>query len=334
MKIIEPSFVYLSKEIYTPIQFIEKIGRTCYKSEDKITDDSASKFIDNLVKHGHLAMLEHYWIHIKIADYKSIIIGSISEYFGKRDYNPLKYMEIDEFEIEGVTYSIISAPLRVFIEMDKYDFIDADLSLKAIMYSMKEWGNSLFSEKEVYNKSLEEMVNIEFVDENFIFKNIYDWNFPKKKHITHTYCITCDRGISHELVRHRPCNFAQESTRYANYSKEKFGNEITVIRPFFFREKGNDIEKAQYNAWYESCYRAEEMYIYLVTELKAKPEEARSVLPNSLKTEIIITANELEWQHIINLRVRQITGKSHPQMFEVMYPIYEDLKNRSNGRII
>ncbi len=201
MRIIEPSY-----EILTPIseggikelQHIEKIGRVCYKSEDKITEDgeSAKKFVKMLIGRGHEAMIEH-----------------------------------------------------------------SSLSVKFIV----------------------------------------------------------DRGVSHELVRHRIASFAQESTRYCNYSKDKFGNEITVIKPCFFKE-GSDEDVA----WTDAMASAEHMYFELLN-LGATPQEARSVLPNSTKTEITITANYREWRAFFKLRTAKA---AHPQMQEVTRPLLKELKRK------
>jgi len=139
----------------------------------------------------------------------------------------------------------------------------------------------------------------------------------------------CDRGVSHELVRHRPCSFAQESTRYCNYQKGKFGGEISVIEPCYLRENKQDIK---YQLWREYCKQCEDGYFNMLN-MGCTPQEARAVLPNSLKTEIIMTANELEWQHIVDLRAKGVTGAPHPQMVETMTPWYEELKKLSEGRI-
>jgi thymidylate synthase (FAD) len=138
------------------------------------------------------------------------------------------------------------------------------------------------------------------------------------EHISVSVLIVCDRGITHEIVRHRLCSFSQESTRYANYSKEKFGNEITVIRPFFWDE--ND---EAYTEWFSSMIAAEKSYLRLL-DMGAQPQEARSVLPNSLKTEIIVTANLREWKHIFKLRCNKA---SHPQIRQIMLPLLNDFYN-------
>jgi thymidylate synthase (FAD) len=132
------------------------------------------------------------------------------------------------------------------------------------------------------------------------------------EHASMSVRFICDRGVTHELVRHRLCAFSQESTRYCNYSKNKFGSEITVIEPCFWRD-----DPGMLSAWREACERAERAYMDLLTA-GAKPEQARSVLPNSLKTEIVCTANLREWRHIFRLRTSE---RAHPQMREVMRPL-------------
>lgn len=142
------------------------------------------------------------------------------------------------------------------------------------------------------------------------------------EHAYITVKFICDRGISHELVRHRIASFAQESTRYCNYSKDKFGNEITVIKPYFL----NEYTEA-YQFWKNSCLTAEKNYFNLL-ELGLTPQEARLVLPNSLKTEVVVTMNIREWRHFFNLRASGKTGKPHPQMLELTIPLLNELKNR------
>lgn len=139
------------------------------------------------------------------------------------------------------------------------------------------------------------------------------------EHISITVRLICDRGVTHELVRHRLCSFSQESTRYANYSKDKFGSEITVIKPFFF-QKGSD----QYRLWEESMLASEKVYLELL-EKGAKAQEARSVLPTSLKTDIVVTANIREWIHIFKLRCSKA---SHPQMRQSMLPLLDHFYNK------
>ena len=134
-----------------------------------------------------------------------------------------------------------------------------------------------------------------------------------------TVRIICDRGVTHEIVRHRIASYSQESTRYCNYSKDKHGNQLTFIKPCFWDEE--DIE---YQIWLESMKVAESNYLQLIKK-KASPQQARSVLPNSLKTEIVVTMNLREWRHFFKLRT---SGKAHPQMQEIARPMLDEFKRR------
>lgn len=129
----------------------------------------------------------------------------------------------------------------------------------------------------------------------------------------------CDRGVSHELVRHRMASFAQESTRYCNYSQDKFGKEITLITPVAFARGSK-----AYDIWATACSFAEVSYFELLND-GASPQDARAVLPNSLKTEVVMTANYREWRHILELRCSE---KAHPEMRRLMLPLLEDLHGR------
>jgi len=131
------------------------------------------------------------------------------------------------------------------------------------------------------------------------------------EHASATFRIITDRGVSHEIVRHRLASYSQESTRYCNYGKGKFGGEITVVLPVWFDKEALTIEEAvQYQAWQEACIMAEDRYLLLL-KLGQSPQQARSVLPNSLKTEMVMTANFREWLHFFKLRT---SPKAHPQM--------------------
>lgn len=199
MKIINAGYKILttiSEGGIEELQHIEKIGRVCYKSEDKITSDgkSAKKFVKMIIDKGHEAMIEH-----------------------------------------------------------------SSLSVKFIV----------------------------------------------------------DRGVSHELVRHRIMSFAQESTRYCNYCEDKFNNEVTFIKPFFF-------DDTKYQRWLAAMADAKSAYLDLLNS-GATPQEARSVLPNSTKTEIILTTNYREWRHFFKLRT---SNTAHPQMREVTIPLLAELKEK------
>lgn len=151
-------------------------------------------------------------------------------------------------------------------------------------------------------------------------------HFAMLEHSMLSVSFISDRAFSHELVRHRMASFAQESQRYVNYSKEKFGNEITFINPCYF-SKHDDVFLNNYMMWTNAMQTAEEYYFALLKN-GATPQEARSVLPNSTKTEITITCNYREWREIFSLRVAGTTGKPSPQMLEVMVPLLKELQSK------
>ena len=129
--------------------------------------------------------------------------------------------------------------------------------------------------------------------------------------------IVCDRGVTHEIVRHRIASYSQESTRYCNYTKDKFGNELTFIKPCFWNE-----DSEEYKLWLNAMQIVENSYNEMI-ELGSKPQEARSILPNSLKTEIIVTMNLREWRHFFKLRT---SNRAHPQMQEVAKMLLKQFK--------
>jgi len=153
----------------------------------------------------------------------------------------------------------------------------------------------------------------------FVARIIASGHLSVIEHINLTIKFIIDRGVSHELVRHRLAAYSQESTRYANYSKNKFGNEITVIRPCFWEDSSQE-----FSFWKKSMEAAETAYLKLI-DMGARPEQARSVLPNSLKTEVVMTCNLREMRHVLNLRCSKA---AHPQIREVMCPLLEELHEK------
>jgi thymidylate synthase (FAD) len=138
------------------------------------------------------------------------------------------------------------------------------------------------------------------------------------EHYSFTVKFICDRGVSHEIVRHRMASYCQESTRYCNYSKDSFGNEITFIDPCFYKK--DDLRRCN---WLIACSSAEGRYFELLAD-GATPQEARAVLPHSLKTELIMTANLREWRHFLKLRCSKA---AHPQIREVANLLLAQLKD-------
>ena len=155
--------------------------------------------------------------------------------------------------------------------------------------------------------------------EAFVRKLIERGHESVLEHESITVRFVCDRGVSHEIVRHRIASFSQESTRYCNYSGGRFGYEITVIKPCFFKE-----ETGAYASWLSAMHLANIAYSDMLAE-GCTPQEARSVLPNSTKTEVVMTANLREWRHFLKLRTAKA---AHPQMRELTVPLLKELQER------
>lgn len=153
--------------------------------------------------------------------------------------------------------------------------------------------------------------------EPFIRRIINSGHESVIEHEKITIKVVCDRGVTHEIVRHRIASYSQESTRYCNYAKDKFGNELTFIKPFFWNDSS-----PEYQIWKHQMQMIEDSYIKMI-ELGASPEQARTILPNSLKTEIVITMNLREWRHFLKLRTSK---RAHPQMREISIPILKELQ--------
>ena len=172
--------------------------------------------------------------------------------------------------------------------------------------------------------------------EKFILGIIKSGHGSVIEHESITVRIICDRGVSHEIVRHRIASYSQESTRYCNYTKDKFSNQITYIdlASGFRYNLDDEIDSKKYEIWKEAIEKAEEYYFKMI-EAGAKPQEARSVLPNSVKTELVMTMNIRSWRNFFSLRS---SNRAHPQMREIsnmilrqfidQFPIFfEDLES-------
>lgn len=154
----------------------------------------------------------------------------------------------------------------------------------------------------------------------FIHKLINNGHEAMLEHSSLSVLFTVDRGVTHELVRHRIMSFAQESTRYCNYSGDKFGNEITVIRPCWLKDETDPA----YHSW-EEAMRLDEAKYFDLLEKGWVPQQARSVLPTSTKADITLTGNYREWRHFFKLRACGVTGAPHPQMLEVTIPLLREV---------
>lgn len=313
MNIVKPS----TEELFNsnPQKHIEFIARTCYKSEDKITEDSNKTMCKNLYKNKHWAMLEHFIFIYKInktINFKSNFVEILSAE---------KYIDVTEQIIINERRTILSFNARSLLDLIiKYK--DHEQILNDLI---------MLIEKIVYDYDCDEIFGNRF-------KKVDHDNFTKIDDVTiltpieqfihgwHSIKFICDRGISHEIVRHRPASFAQESTRYCNYSKDKYGKEITVIKPFYLNDGSNAStnEIAAYGVWEIAMRESEKAYFEMI-DLGYSAQEARIVLPTNLKTELIMTAKNYEWNHFFELRANK---PAHPQMKELVIPLLIDFTNR------
>lgn len=306
MKIIKPGYMIEERdELRGGLAIIEKAARTCYKTEDKITEDSAEKMVRNLRKRQHYAMLEHGDYIFRLMDYHILdhIVYALRRTMEDTGVVPmLAFTNIYE-------RPIISGNIRAWRE-----FIAT--SSAAVYYFTG-------AIDPVYTEDL--IPESERIDDPRVQQIRYDdlvGEVERRTHLRQTVRFTVDRGVSHEFVRHRVMSFAQESTRWCNYSGDRFGSEITVIEPCFL-EQGTEA----YNLWKRQCMSAEVGY-FTEMNIGLLPEEARAVLVNSTKTELVMTGTLGQWDHFFDMRARQTTGKAHPQAAEVAIPLMGEMATR------
>lgn len=320
MKIINPSVELINVNPEENIQkHIERIGRVCYKSEENITDESHKKFISNLYNRKHWAMLEHF---IFIAEIKHLSMF----YLLKNSH--LKYFDFTSHfdNKQGRVCHIISFSARAILDAINeglknphfdQDALEALVAIKKQMildYECYELLGSSIGEGSEFIHTIYDITEYDARNQY-----IHGWNSVK---------FICDRGVTHEIVRHRPASYAQESTRYCNYSKDKFGKEITVIKPCYLKDGSDDPnnEMVAWGVWKQSIENSEKSYFEML-DLGCTAQEARAVLPNSLKTEIVMTAKNYEWCHFLELRCDKA---AHPQMRELAIPLFELFVENNN----
>lgn len=278
MKLIESSVQIIEEK--DPYKMIELAGRTCYHSQDKITENSAKEFVDRMIKLGHGAMLEHGTIYLTIDGEDPNLSKIQSNPHTKVNLVPYEVLTEGNYTISYKAY--ITTNLRVLVENN----------LKELLCYQVE-----------PTEHHEKRITAKFI---------------------------CDRGVSHEFVRHRVFSFAQESTRYCDYSKDKFGNDITYIIPSWL-----DLPEGKYSNWDNdwcdvselkllypevdnlsdpaNCFlqsiKNAEYYYFMLINRGWKPQQARQVLPNATKTELVMTGFESDWEHFFELRC---SGAAHP----------------------
>ena len=284
---------------------IERCGRTCYQSFDKISEDSNEKFIKMILSRKHYAVLEHGQIIMKMK-------RDFSDWLRTIDIFGTPYLE----DTCTDDYYLVSGNVRAWIEF--FDNLRASKVPSNYYLSVE---NAFRSE---YPLLFGEPFDYQIADITWVHPN--DLNDEEFFTLYRpTVKIIVDRGFLAEITRHRLASFSVESTRYCNYSNDKFGNEITVIEPSFYVP-----ENARYVLWHNTCLNLEKAYFALL-DSGSTPQEARSILPNSLKTEIIMTADIKEWQHVFDLRCAEA---AHPQMREIMIPMSESFNTLLKNKFI
>lgn len=331
MKLIKPSFEIIEQQpglegIYKQI---ERAGRTCYRSESKITEDSAKGFVDRMVKSGHGAMLEHGTVYLRI-------VQCISPYYKQF---------LSEYNLKE---SDLSIPNSTDVQCAKNYYWKYSQNPYSIAISEGIPGIDVYD----ITTNLRVLVENNWLDD---LKYLCEPTEYHAKRVTVRF--VCDRGVSHEFVRHRVFSFAQESTRYCNYSRDKFNNEVTFILPcwadslalqevkgtvttsddfgnligeYYYHLNGK--EAPYFETWeitpernfIASLQIAEQLYLELLNQ-GWKPQQARTVLPNALKTELVMTGFINDWKHFFDLRC---ATNAHPQAQELAIPLREEFVKR------
>ena len=302
MLVIPPSFKILHDLDQESLAVrIERCGRLCYKSEDKITEDSAPPFIRRILKHGHNSVAEMAVLTLKVSPASE---ADVTKLCGALP----KYLHIDRVEKD----LLISASVRAFREL-----YQAHPNLKIVkgITGYLHTRHPLFFEDIVPEKGIVRQGGM--VVEKIPLDEIEQLPaYLLAKHRFIAVSFTVNRAVTHEMVRHRPCGFLQESQRYCRYSENKFGNQLTFIKPLFYKD-----DSEEYRLWEEAMVESERIYLKLLET--STPQAARTVLPNACKTELIVYANLLQWVHMFKLR----TSKgADPSMREVMIPLLAEFK--------
>ncbi|OGR03465.1 MAG: thymidylate synthase complementing protein ThyX [Deltaproteobacteria bacterium RIFOXYD12_FULL_50_9] len=283
---------------------IESCGRICYKSEDKIDEGSAEPFIRNIVKRGHNSVLEMGVLTLEVEIESDSLAMQLFETIPK-------YLHIDRLDKKKL---LITGSVRAFREI--YMANPTLKLVKAMTLFLNDRNPQFFFDllpkRGFVHQDGVAVRKVGLAEVDKLPANL----LAKHRHIAVKFFV--NRAITHEIVRHRPCSYLQESQRYCRYSESKFDNQVTFIKPLFF-EEGSE----QYALWENAMRETEKIYLKLLES--ASPQAARTVLPNSCKTELITYANLLEWLHIFKLRT---SPAAEPTMREVMIPLFERFRER------
>ncbi len=307
MKIINPSYEVLDHLDQESLAVrIELCGRICYKSEDRIDQNSAMPFVTKMAEHGHNSVLEMGVVTLEMT-------CADEEMFGELLLLRPQYPHINW----GENRLLITGSIRTFRELLLFHPENAVVRAACAFLSERHpyFFKGVLPKAGLNPAASDSLITVRKVELGEVDQ------LPQESLLEHRYIAVkfiVNRAVTHELVRHRPCSFLQESQRYCRYSEDKFGSEVSFIKPMFFSE-----ESPEYLLWEKAMIETEQLYLKLLET--STPQAARTVLPNSCKTELILYTNLKEWQHIFSLRT---TKAAEPSMREVMIPLQEDFLQR------
>ncbi|MCI5164882.1 MAG: FAD-dependent thymidylate synthase [Candidatus Electrothrix sp. GM3_4] len=307
MNIVPPSYEVLDHLDRQSLAVrIELCGRICYKSEDRIDQDSAVPFVSKMAEHGHNSVLEMGVVTLEMT-------CADEDKFGELFLLRPRYPHINW----GENRLLITGSIRTFRELLLFHPENAVVQTACAFLSERHpyFFTGVLPEGGLVSDSsiTVRKVALDEVDQ-----------LPLQSLLEHRYIAVkfiVNRAVTHEIVRHRSCSFLQESQRYCRYSEDKFGSEVSFVKPMFFAE-----ESPEYALWEKAMVETEQLYLKLLET--STPQAARTVLPNSCKTELIVYTNLKEWRHIFSLRT---TKAAEPSMREVMIPLQEDFQQRFPG---
>lgn len=282
---------------------LEVCGRICYKSEEKIDRDSALPFVKKIAEHGHNSVMEMAVV--------TLAVKCSDEQFAALLALEPKYLFIDRLDDEILVTASIRSFRELYQRAGKTPLVEAMVGFQVDSHSylfegIWDGGHGLREESNIQVRKLD-LQEVE--------------GLPAALVANHRFCgvkLTVNRAVTHEIVRHRPCSYLQESQRYCRYSQDKFGNQVTFIKPMFYKE-GTE----EFSLWQKAMEDTEKIYLQLLDT--STPQAARTVLPNSCKTEIIVYCNLTEWKHIFKLRT---SPAAEPSMREVMIPLAAEMEER------
>jgi len=306
MKIIPPSFEILDDLDRQSLAVrIEACGRICYKSEDKITESSAEPFIEKIIRHGHNSVTEMAVLTLRVTAPDEAVINGFLAVIPR-------YLLIDR---TGGLDLLITGSVRGFRELYLFH---PDVPMVQAISAYLAGRHPLFyvdltpaggwpRQGRGFEMAKVPLAEVEQLPGELLARH---------RHVAVKFIV--NRAVTHEIVRHRPCSYLQESQRYCRYSESKFDNQVTFIRPLFFEEGS-----PEFRLWEEAMRETEKLYLQLLET--TTPQAARTVLPNSCKTELIAYANLSEWRHIFRLRT---SAAAEPSMREVMIPLLKEFGKR------